>query len=616
MTRPTALPWSPTRRPLRERLVRHRVAPVAGRVAHAQQHRQVASPPLLDPAQHAWDKETSLSQPNLQGSGSSLVSVDEGRQVDEYGDILTRARRAYAAQDWRSAAARFDAVPPERLTADDLAAYADAVWWLGRIKDNLRLGAVACDAFLAESRPAEAARTALMLGISHMARGDEPQAVGWLGRAGRLAEGIPESPVHGYVLSFTAVEASLMAGQPAAALDAARRVQDLGRRVDAPDLVAVGMNGEGRALIRSGHLVDGLALLDEAMVTVLDGQLAPFISGTLYCHTIAACHEVADVRRMTRWTDLAERWLTTFPAAVFFGGLCGVHLAQLLLLRGEWDEAEQVALRVVVDLDANRIDYAAEAWYVVAEARRLRGDPGAADAYTEAHARGRDPQPGRALLQLQTGDAAGAATSVRSAVAAVGADPLSRAPLCAAMVEIAIAAGRLDDAVAAASELEATAATYATSGLEAMAAAARGAVLLAKGQAEVALPVLREACRRWHELGAAYDAAGTCIRLAEAYRALGDAVSAAAEVERAKAVYERLGVHRPAWESPDGLTRREREVLALVADGRSNRQIGEALYISDRTVARHLTNIFHKIGVTSRTQAARYAIDRGMTAAP
>ena len=533
--------------------------------------------------------------------------------MDEHGDSLTRARRAYAGHDWRSAAAHFDAVPG-RLPADDVAAYADAVWWLGRIEDNLRLSAAAYDAFLAESRPAEAARSAMVLGIFHMARGDEPQAVGWLGRAGRLADGIPDCPVRGYLLSFTAVEPSLMAGQPAAAVDAARRVQDLGRRVGAPDLVALGMNGEGRALIRSGQLVDGLALLDEAMVTVLDGRLAPFISGTLYCHTIAACHEVADVRRMTRWTDLAERWLTTFPAAVFFGGLCGVHRAQLLLLRGEWDEAEQVALRIVADLDANRIDYAAEAWYVVAEARRLRGDLGAAAAYDEAHARGRDPQPGRALLQLQTGDAAGAATSVRSAVAAVGADPLRRAPLCAAMVEIAIAAGRLDDAVAAASELEATAATYATSGLEAMAAAARGAVLLAEGQAAEALPVLREACRRWHELGAEYDAAGTCVRLADAYRALGDAVSAAAEVERANAVYERLGAHWPAWESPEGLTRREREVLALVADGRSNRQIGEALYISDRTVARHLTNIFHKIGVTSRTQAARYAIDRGMTA--
>ena len=244
---------------------------------------------------------------------------------------------------------------------------------------------------------------------------------------------------------------------------------------------------------------------------------------------------------MTRWTDLAERWLSTLPAAVFFGGLCGVHRAQLLLLRGEWDEAERVALRVVADLDANRIDYAAEAWYVVAEARRLRGDPSAADAYDEAHARGRDPQPGRALLQLQEGDAAGAATSVRSAVAAVGADPLRRAPLCAAAVEIAVAAGRLDDAAAAASELAATAATYATSGLEAMAAAARGAVLLAEGRAEEALPVLRDACRRWHELGAAYDAAGTCVLLAEAYRALGDEASAAAEVAQAEATLRAAG---------------------------------------------------------------------------
>jgi DNA-binding NarL/FixJ family response regulator len=535
--------------------------------------------------------------------------------VDEHEDSLTRARQAHAARDWRTAAACFAAVPTERLTADDLAAHADAAWWLGRIEDNLRLGAAACDAFQADSRPAEAALAALQLGLFHLARGDEPQSRGWIGRAGRLAEGIPECPVHGYLQWFTEVELGLLNGQPAAVVvDAARRVQDLGRRFDEPDLVAVGLHGEGRALIKSGHVVDGLALVDEAMVTVLNGRLTPLWSGNLYCHTIAACHEVAEVRRMSRWTDLAERWLTTLPAAVVFGGLCGVHRAQLLLLRGAWDEAEQRALRLVADLDAYRIDYAAEAWYVVAEARRLRGDPRAAAAYDETHARGRDPQPGRALLRLQEGDAAGAATSIRAAVAAAGPDPLRRAPLCAAGVEIAVAAGRLDDAAAAASELAATAATYATSGLEAMAAAARGAVLLAEGGAEEALPVLRDACRRWQELGAAYDAAGTCVRLAEAYRALGDAASAAAEVARAQATYERLGAHQPAPDSPDGLTGRECEVLSLLADGRSNRQIGEELYISDRTVARHLTNIYHKIGVTSRTQAARYAIDHGMTA--
>jgi DNA-binding NarL/FixJ family response regulator len=534
--------------------------------------------------------------------------------VDEYWDILDQARRAHGAHDWRTAAARFDAVATERLTADDLAAYADAVWWLGRIEDNLRLSAAACDAFLADSRPVEAAWAAIVLGIFYLSRGDEPQGMGWIGRAGRLLEGIPECPVHGYLLLMTEVEASLQAGQPAVAVDAAHRMQDLGRRLDQSDLVAMGLNGEGRALIRSGQVVDGLKLLDEAMVAVVGGKLAPFASGTLYCHTIAACHEVVDIRRMTRWIDLTERWLATFPVAVVFGGLCAVHRAQLHLFRGEWEEAERKALRVVADLDANRIDYAAEAWYVVAEARRLRGDPGAADAYDEAHARGRDPQPGRALLRLQEGDPAGAAASVRSAVAAVGADPLRRAPLCAAAVEIAVAAGRLDDAAAAASELAATAGMYATSGLEAMEANARGAVLLAEGSAEQALAVLRDACRRWLDLGAVYDAAGTCVRLAEAYRALGDEASAVAEVARAETAYERLGAHQLARRAPDGLTRRECEVLTLVADGRSNREIGEALHISDRTVARHLTNIFYKIDVTSRTQAARYAIDHGLTA--
>jgi DNA-binding NarL/FixJ family response regulator len=293
--------------------------------------------------------------------------------------------------------------------------------------------------------------------------------------------------------------------------------------------------------------------------------------------------------------------------------MCRVHRAQLQLLRGEWDDAERNALQVGADLDANRIDYAAEAWYVVAETRRLRGDPRAGQAYDEAHARGRDPQPGRALLRLREGDPAGAATSVRAAMAAVGPDPLRRATLCAAAVEIAVAAGRLDHAAAAASELVATATTYATSGLEAMATRARGAVLLAEGRAEEALPVLRDASRRWHELGAAFDAAGTCVLLAAAYRALGDEESATTEMARAEATFERLGAHRPGQGLPDGLTRRECEVLTRVADGLSNRQIADALYISDRTVARHLTNIFTKIGVTSRTQAARYAMDHGMT---
>ncbi|MFI5627121.1 LuxR C-terminal-related transcriptional regulator [Nocardioides sp. NPDC051685] len=531
--------------------------------------------------------------------------------MNEAADILGLAQQAHRAHDWAEAAARFNAVEDERLTADDLAAYADSLWWLGRVEDNLRLEAAAFEAFVSDSRSADAAWAALRLGIFHMGRGDVPGGMGWIGRAGRLLKELPECPAHGLLIQVTEVEPRLQAGQPAAAVDAARRMQDLGNRFTERWLVLLGLNCEGRALIRAGQVIDGLALLDEAMIAAPGSGLAPFMTGTLYCHTIAACHEVGDLHRMTRWTDLTERWLSTLAAVGVFGGLCAVHRAQLHLLHGSWKEAERSAQKVVADV-AMRVDYVAEAWYVIGETRRLRSDPTAAQAYGEAHTRGRDPQPGRALLQLSGGDAAGAATAVLTAVTAVGDDPLRRAPLCAAAVEIALAAGRLDDARAAASELAETATTYATSGLEAMAAAARGAVLLAEGGAQEALPVLRDACRRWHELGAAYDAARTCALLARTYRALGDEVSAAAETEQAEAGFARLGATPPSPTPPDGLSRRECEVLTLVADGRSNREIGESLFISDRTVARHLTNIFHKIGVTSRTQAARYAIDHGL----
>jgi DNA-binding NarL/FixJ family response regulator len=196
----------------------------------------------------------------------------------------------------------------------------------------------------------------------------------------------------------------------------------------------------------------------------------------------------------------------------------------------------------------------------------------------------------------------------------VGSDPLRRAPLCAAAVEIALAAGRTAEAATAASELAATAGRYATSGLEAMAAGAHGSVLLADGRAEDALPVLRDACRRWHDLEAPREVAATCSRLADAYRALGDEASAFAEARRAEEVNARLFAPPPDEEAPGGLSRRELEVLTLVAEGRSNQEIADQLFISDRTVGRHLTNIYNKLGVTSRTQAARYALDHGMTA--
>ena len=533
--------------------------------------------------------------------------------MGEYEQELEQARQAFAEQDWPVAAQHYRMVPSDELTSDDLVALGQAEWYLGRFDESARSNAAAFDELMVAARHAEAAEIALLQAYIYLVRADEPQMVGWIGRAGQQLEGLPEGPSHGHLLFFTEVMANLR-DRPASAIDAARRVQELGRRHDVPRLRAQGINAEGCALVLTGRVVDGISRLDESMVAVRDDRVSPMFAGQVYCFAIETCREVRELGRVARWTQATEEWLSEQTASFQWGGMCRVSRADLDLLRGEWEKAEHAALETADEFDGKFVLFSGEAWYLVGEARRLRGDPTATEAYDEAHARGRDPQPGRALLQLQQGDEPGAATSVQTALAAAGENPLARAPICAAAVEINLAAGRPDLAAAAESELAETAARFATSGLEAMAAAARGAMLLAEGHAERALPVLRDSCRRWLDLGAQHDAAGTCIRLAEAYRALGDEASAEAEIARAQETYERLGLEwsAPVQEAPDGLTERECEVLALVADGRTNKQIGAELFISDRTVGRHLTNIFHKISVTSRTQAARYALEHGI----
>ena len=162
--------------------------------------------------------------------------------MDEHTDSLTQARESYAAHDWATAATHFDAVPTEYLAADDLADYAGAVWWLGRIDDNLRLSAAAC---VPGRRPSGGGRR-VRPGAGRLPPGAGRRAagMGWIGRAGHLLEGIPECPVHGLLLHLTGVEPSLQAGSRRPRWIQARRVQDLGRRLGRPDLVAIGLNGE------------------------------------------------------------------------------------------------------------------------------------------------------------------------------------------------------------------------------------------------------------------------------------------------------------------------------------------------------------------------------------
>jgi DNA-binding CsgD family transcriptional regulator len=294
-------------------------------------------------------------------------------------------------------------------------------------------------------------------------------------------------------------------------------------------------------------------------------------------------------------------------------------------LRGAWTEAEAEARRACGDLLEIMPSFAAEGFYEIGEIRRRLGDLAEAEAaFRRASELGHEPQPGLALVRLAQGRADVAGAAVRGALAE---EPsrLARAKLLPAQVEIAIACGDLGTALAAADELEAIAGDYAGPVLEAASASARGAVKLAEGDATAALPALRRAWQLWQAVECPFEAAEARRLLGLACRRAGDEDGAELAISAAHAAFERLGAALEAARTaellgastlPAGLTAREAEVLRLVATGRSNREIADELCLSVKTVARHLSNIFYKLGVSSRTAATAFAYEHGLVDEP
>lgn len=539
---------------------------------------------------------------------------------------LEAARQAYGRRDWVRAYDAYQSASRDgALPVDDLAAFADAAWWLGRTDETLALSEQAYRLHLDGRRVDQAARQAMDIAFLNFLRGDTEIGSGWIARARRLVRDAADCVERGYLLSVE-VDEALAAGDYDSARAHAREVQAIADLFRDQTLAAVGLVGEGIALIKQGQVLAGLRMFDEAMLPVLSGDVEPTFAGNIYCQIMGICHELADLPRARRWTEATERWCAGFPSAVMFAGICRVHRAQLLQVQGRWFDAEREAVTACQDLVAMNVGVVAEGHYQVGEIRRLRGDlAGAEEAYRQAHQMGRDPQPGLALLRLDQGRVETAVASIRTALAVSGPDRLARVRLLAAQIEIGIAAGETGTAVAASDELADIAATFRSGGLVARARHARGAVLLAQGHTAEALGVLRDAHQTWRDLDAPYEAARVRVMLAQAYTAMGDREAAEREWDAAAAVFAGLGAtadlrtidrQRKGTERPGGLTRREAEVLALVSAGRSNRDIVTALFISEKTVARHLANIYTKIGVGSRTEAAAYAFSNGLGSRP
>jgi ATP/maltotriose-dependent transcriptional regulator MalT len=533
---------------------------------------------------------------------------------------LARGREAAERLAWADAYTALSlADQSSPLPAQDLELLATAAYLLGHMDDCL--GALQ----RAQQRHAEggdlrrAARCAFWLGFHLSIRGDLAQASGWFGRANRLLERErQECAEHGYLLISVAFQ-QLMAGEYPGAREALAQAAGIGRRADDPDLVAFALHLQGRALVWEVRVDEGLALLDEAMVAVVAGELSPVVAGTVYCGMIEACQELSELRRAQEWTEALTAWCGKQPDMVTFTGQCLVHRAEILQLHGAWAEALEEARRALERFAHAADDYATgAACYQLAEGYRLCGDFTAAeDAYQQASRWGREPQPGLALLRLAQGRTDAAAAASRRVVAEAT-DRLRRAKLLPAQVEIMLAAGEVQAARDAAEELIEIASAYDTPALRAMADHARGAVLLAKGDAQAALVALRGAWQAWRELKVPYEAARVRVLVGLGRRALGDQEAATMELDAARATFAQLGatpdlaqlealVHRDAASKAHGLTPRELQVLRLLATGTTNHAIASQLVVAEKTVDRHVSNIFTKLGVSSRAAATAYA---------
>jgi DNA-binding CsgD family transcriptional regulator len=541
------------------------------------------------------------------------------------GGSLDRARAVFERQAWGEAHAQLSAADREAaLAPEDLERLAIAAHLLGRDAESTEAWTRAHHAFLGQGAAPGAARCAFWLGFTSLIQGESARSGGWLARGQRLLDdGGHDCAERGYLLVLQALR-RMWEGDNAtlhATFDQAAR---LGERFGDAQLMAFGRVGIGEALIRAGRTAEGVALFDEVMVAVTTGEVSPVGVGIIYCAVIGECQEIFDLRRAKEWTNALGQWSASQPDLVPYRGQCLVHRAEILQLQGAWSEAMREARQACQRLSQTvGRPWVGGALYLQAELHRLRGEFGRAEeAYREATQSGRDSQPGLAQMRLAQGKTEAAAAAIRRLMDEAR-DEAARSKLLASYVEIMLAANDVPAARAGADELARIAARLDAPLLGAMAAHARGATLLAEGDGRAALSALRTAWAAWQEIEAPYEAARVRVLIALACRALGDDDTAEVELDTARWVFRQLGAapdvarvealsRAGAVGAPGGLTAREVEVLRLVAEGRTNREIAKALVLSDHTVRRHLQNIFNKIGVSSRAAATAFAFQRDL----
>ncbi|MDH3299998.1 MAG: helix-turn-helix transcriptional regulator [Acidimicrobiia bacterium] len=569
-------------------------------------------------------------------------------------------RRPEPHATWEAAGTELEARFDE-LSGEELELLADARFWTDRIEESNSARRAAYRSFVAAGDDESAARCTWRLFYEHYLVGETAVANGWLERCRRHVDSGPDGSLSAGWLAAAEADIALHRGDPETALARAGRARRLATTHGDADLSAMALVAEGCAQLDLGREQVGFGLLDEAMVAVINSELEPLFTGWVFCNVIATCYGRCDLRRAAEWSSAAMKWCDTLREGLLWPGLCRVYSVELACLRGDWRAAEAEARRACHELTSHDARYAANAFYLVGELCRLTGAwSEALDAYMRAHELGYLPQPGLALLRLGQGRAADAAAALRSALATGSSAPLPRAQLLVALVEAAVAAAGigpgdadeewLDLAREAVDELDGLHRSTGSRLIGALAAGSRGRVLLATGDPREALGGCREAADRLRQLDVPYERARQQELAGLAAQRLGDAETAKLELTSAIADFERLGAEpdvvratallarldaNPTPTTGDAgdrsavdddlddasdsledettpLTEREVEVLRLVAEGCTNRDIADRLTLSPHTVARHVSNIRAKLGASSRAAATAVAYGRGL----
>jgi DNA-binding CsgD family transcriptional regulator len=533
-------------------------------------------------------------------------------------DALSRARDALARHDWQAC---YDvvgglSVEEPAAEAERLDLLAGAAWWLGQVEASIRARQEAHRVFESLGDNRRAGMCAVWLYQDHCLRARPAAASGWLQRARRALDGDPNCAEYAALLLREA-EAVDGEGRFDQAAELAERARTLGRALGSADLEAEALQTLGRVFIDAGQSTAGLAHLDEAMLLAVEGRLGPYATGKVYCSMISACEELGDLCRAAEWTEATMTWAAQHPFAIF-PGICRVHRAVVLDRRGALEDAEREATRACDELLDSHLPNAVTAYSEVGDIRRRLGDlERAEEAFARAEQLSGRACAGTALLRLAQGRLAEARRILYGCLAADPPNRLGRSRLLPAAVQVALAADDLAGAEAAVHELESITDRFDTPMLHGLTVLARGRLQLAQGNPIAAAATLQTAVAQWQELQVPYEVATATTLLGQAQREAGDDDAAKESFARARALFEQIGVRLDAHSivsprptrRPAGLTQREVEVLCLIADGRANKEIAAQLNLSAKTVSRHLTNIYNKIGVTSRAAATAFAFE-------